>query len=323
MLELNNLSELTVSSILSALDLASSKYTIEKNSTELITSTQDIPELVKYYLVCKKVSGLAEGTLENYLYICRLFFQIVGKSPEDVTSNDIRVFLYHYQTTYKVSSRTLDKYREVICRFFHWAHRETYISKNPASNIGPIKYQSKPREPLTQVDLEHLRRACQRPRDIAILETFYSTGCRLSELCNIKLSDIDWDSKTVCIFGKGQKYRYSFLNAKAEVALKEYLNSRTDNNEYLFVSDRAPYGQMHKCGIQKIIRGIAERSGSNINKRVIPHVIRHTTATRMLENKADITSIQTILGHSNINTTMIYAYNTLENVKLEHRKAVV
>lgn len=125
------------------------------------------------------------------------------------------------------------------------------------------------------------------------------------------------------LFGKGKKHRISFLNAKAEVALKEYLNSREDDSDWLFVSDRKPYNQMHVSGIQKIMREMVGRTGNNINKKVTPHVIRHTTATRMLENNSDLASIQAVLGHSNINTTMIYAHNTLENVKLEHNKAIV
>ena len=113
------------------------------------------------------------------------------------------------------------------------------------------------------------------------------------------------------------------MNAKAEVALKEYLKERTDNSEYLFVSDRRPYGQLHASGVQKILREMAERAGDNVQVKVTPHVMRHTTATTMLANHADVTSIQALLGHENINTTMIYAHNSVEQVKIDHRRAVV
>ena len=282
----------------------------------------DVPEVVKTFLVCKKMSGRAEGTLANYLYVCRLFFRHVRKLPEDVTTNDIRVFLYQYQQYHKISPYTLDKYREILYRFFDWAYRETYISSNPAKNVDPIKYQRKTRKPLTQVDLEYLRRACERPRDIAILETFYSTGCRLSELCNIKLSDIDWENKTVYLFGKGQKYRYSFLNAKAQVAIKEYLELRESPTDYLFVSIRYPHGELSAAGVQKIIREIAN-AATKVKTKTTPHVFRHTTATEALKNGMPIEDIRKLLGHERLDTTMIYAKTSIEDVHHSHERYVL
>lgn len=210
-----------------------------------------------------------------------------------------------------------------MASFYSWMHIEGYIEKNPMLAVNKIKYEKKPRKPCTQTDLEYLRMACKTPKQKAILEVLYSTGCRVGELVILKKSDIDWQEKTVHLFGKGKKHRVSFLNAKAEVALKEYLNSRKDDNEYLFVSDRKPYNEMHKSGIQKIMREMAERAGDNINKKVSPHVLRHTTATKLYESGVDLSSIQTILGHQNINTTTIYTHNSLDHVKMEHRKAVI
>jgi integrase/recombinase XerD len=173
------------------------------------------------------------------------------------------------------------------------------------------------------MDLEYLRRACVTKKQRAILEVLYSTGCRVGELVILKKSDIDWDKKTVHLFGKGKKHRTSFLNAKAEVALKEYLNSREDEKEWLFVSDRKPHDQMHVCGIQKIMRQLTERSQSNVSKNVTPHIMRHTMATRMVENNSNLVSVQKILGHSNINTTMTYVHSTMESAQVEHIRAIV
>ena len=139
----------------------------------------------------------------------------------------------------------------------------------------------------------------------------------------MKKSDIDWDTKEVHLFGKGRKHRISYLNAKSEVALKEYLNSRTDENEWLFVSDRRPYNQMHVDGIQKIMRQLCERADSNMVKNVTPHILRHTCASVLVENNAKITSVQKILGHENINTTMTYVHTLIDDVKMDHRKAIV
>lgn len=309
--------------VIECLDVAAYGYEIRKKETSIVPFNAEIPGLVKTFLVCKSVEGYSKGTLYNYGKILRNFFLRLQKTPEMVMANDIRVYLYAYQEERGMSNRSLDKIRGCLSSFYKWMHVEGYIEKDPTMGIGKIKYDKKPRKPCTQMDLEYLRMACKTPKERAILEVLYSTGCRVGELVILKKDDIDWKEKTVHLFGKGKKHRTGFLNAKAEVALKEYLNSRQDDKEWLFVSDRKPHDQMHTSGIQKNIRTICSRAGSNINKKVTPHVLRHTTATRMLENNSDLTSIQAVLGHSNINTTMIYAHNTMESVKLDHRKAVV
>lgn len=312
-----------IQSILTYLDVTSYDYDIQKKETALTVYNHELPSAVKTFIVCKKIEGFSDGTLYNYTKHLTNFFLAVQKQPEQVTANDIRVYLYNYQQEREITNRSLDKVRGCISSFYSWMYIEGYIEKNPALAVNKIKYEKKTRKPCSQTDLEYLRMACKTPKQKAILEVLYSTGCRVGELVILKKEDIDWQEKTVHLFGKGQKHRTSFLNAKAEVALKEYLNSREDDNEWLFVSDRKPHNQMHVSGIQKIMREMAGRAGDNINKKVTPHVLRHTTATRMLENKADLSSIQAVLGHCNINTTMIYAHSTLENVKLDHNKAVV
>ena len=157
----------------------------------------------------------------------------------------------------------------------------------------------------------------------AILEFLYSTGCRVGELIILKKFDIDWDKKTVHLFGKGKKHRISFLNAKAEVALKEYLESRVDDKEWLFVSDRKPYEQMHTCGIQKIIRNICKNTNGMVTKNVTPHVMRHTFCTTAVEHNANIVSVQKMMGHSSLNTTLTYIHTSSESAYADHLKAVV
>ena len=309
--------------LFSYLDVVANDYDIKKKETAITVYNQELPNVVKMFIACKAVEGFSKGTLYNYTKHLTNFFFIIQKSPEQVTANDVRVYLYKYQQERNISSRSLDKIRSCLASFYSWMYIEGYIEKNPMIAVNKIKYEKKSKQPCTQTDLEYLRMACETLKQRAILEMLYSTGCRVGELVILKKSDIDWQEKTVQLFGKGKKYRTSFLNAKAEVALKEYLNSRKDDNEWLFVSDRKPYNQMHASGVQKIIREMAERTGDNVNKKVSPHVLRHTTASVMLENNADLSSIQIVLGHSNINTTMIYAHNTLEHVKLDHNRAVI
>ena len=174
---------------------------------------------------------------------------------------------------------------------------------------------------MTQKELELLRRACKTPRELAIIETLYSTGCRVSELTNIKLCDIDWEKRAVHLVGKGKKHRDSYLNAKAEVSIGDYLLHRKYQSEYLFCNDRGG-GKTTKDNIEKIVRNIAARSEIS-GKHITPHVMRHTTATQALNSGMQVQDIQKMLGHSNIATTMIYAQTSIEHVAAEHKKYIV
>lgn len=304
-----------------ALDHAAFQFDVTVKETSLTTTIDYIPPLLKTYIAVKKVEGLADGTLTNYAHILKNFFLWVRKRPEDVVANDVRMFLYEYSQSRKVSDRTLDKYREFICWFFHWAYTEEYIKKNPCSSIKAIKHEVRPRQSLTQIELEYLRAACDGPRDKAILEFLYSTGCRVSELSIVTKDDVNWKDGTVHIFGKGRKHRNSFMNAKCEVCLREYLNTRNDDSEYLFVSSREPHNKLSKCAIESIIKKIASRA--NLSKTVSPHIIRHTTATQALNNGMSIEEVSKLLGHSNVTTTMTYAKVSEENVRTQHIKHVI
>lgn len=151
----------------------------------------------------------------------------------------------------------------------------------------------------------------------------YSTGCRVSELANLKKSDIDWDKKSVHLLGKGNKHRTSFINAKAEIALKDYLAVRKDDNDSLFVSDRRPHKPMGKDGLEKIVRNISKRANENMNKKVTPHVLRHTMATTAIQNGMPVEDIRELLGRAKIDTTMIYAKTSLASVQAGHKKYII
>lgn len=309
--------------VITCLDVTAYNYDITKKETSIVPYNHGLPELVKVYIICRKVEGFAEGTLYNHQKMLQNFFQSMQKTPQEITGIDVRVYLHKYQEERGITNRSLDKIRSAISSFFKWAATEGYVEKDPTYGIGQIKWSAEEKSGCTQVDLEYLRMACKAPKHKAILELFYSSGCRISELVRLKKSDLDFREGTVQLLGKGKKYRVSYINAKAEVALKEYLASRVDDNEALFVSDRRPYKPMSTDGIRRIIRLAEESVRENLSVHVTPHTLRHTTATTMLANKADITSIQALLGHSNINTTMVYAHKSLADVKADHRKAVI
>lgn len=307
--------------ICTALDRAARRYDIQEKETALAIDADPIPALVKTYIVVKKTEGLSNGTLQNYALILRTFFDWCRKSPVDVNANDIRVFLYEYSANRKVSDRTLDKYRQMICWFFSWARGEEYIPHNPARAIKAIKHEVKERQALTQLEMEQLRSGCETVRDRAVLELMYSTGCRVSELAGLKRSDINWQDGTVHLFGKGRKHRTSYLNARATVALKAYLRTRTDSSDALIVTERAPHKPVSKETIEAVLRRIAETSG--IGRKVTPHVIRHTTATIAVNAGMPIEDVSKLLGHASVNTTMIYAKPTAGKIKSEHIRCVV
>lgn len=296
-------------------------YEIESRNTEIVPYTGYLPECYKVYFVTMKIEGMSKKTLELYNLYLKDFFMFMNKDIKEITANDIRVYLYTVQSERGISNRTLDGRRSVIHAFLEWATNEEYIPRNPCRNIKPIKYERKERNPLTAMELEQVRNACETLRDKAIVEMFYSTGCRVTEMERMNRSDVDFAKGEVELFGKGDKHRTSYINARAELALKKYLFSRGDDNEALFVSERKPHGRLKKAAIEKVVHQIGERAG--IQRNLFPHLIRHTTATDGLDRGMDVTQIQKMLGHSNVATTMIYAKVSEQNVKNEHRKCIV
>ena len=215
----------------------------------------------------------------------------------------------------------MDGKRLVINTFFEWCRDEGYINKNPCKQIHPIKYEAKPREPLTGIELGLVRDACKTYREKAIIETLYSTGCRVTELVRLKKTDVDFQKGEVYLFGKGNKHRTSYINAKAEVALKKYLFTRMDDTHALFVSERKPHQGLKKTSIEKIVREIGQRSG--IGRRVFPHLIRHTTGTDALMRGMTLPELQELFGHVKPETTMIYAKTCRDNIKHNHQRCIV
>lgn len=235
------------------LDLAAKNFDVVKKETQIVPYGQEIPKAVEIYIASKKIEGLSEKSLYLYLIVLKDFFRFVAKPLEKVSANDIRIYLYQYQKERGISNRTLDTRRTVLCSFFNWMAAEEYISKNPAIHITPIKYERKHKKSMTQMDLEKVRMACKTKREKAIVELLYSTGCRVSELCNLNITDVNFETKEVALFGKGSKHRTSYINARAEVALKEYLESRSDESPALIVHDTKPNIRMKKSGIERVI----------------------------------------------------------------------
>lgn len=296
-------------------------YDIEDRETALSPCTTLMMECYQAFIVSKKIEGISDNTLKTYNYYMQDFFKNIFKPLENISTNDIRIYLYNLQKRRNIGNRSLDSRRIVISSFFNYCVQEGYIQNNPCSKIGNIKFEQIPRKPLSDVEIELLRGACRTYREKAILEVFYSTGCRVTELINLNKSDVNFQDKEVYLFGKGNKHRTSYLNAKAEVALKKYLFTRTDSGDALFVTERKPYKRLSKNSVEAIIKMLGERG--NLQRPIYPHLIRHTTATDALNRGMDVTMVQKLLGHSKIETTMIYSKINPEMVKHNHKKFII
>lgn len=298
-------------------------YDISLKETRIVIYNSELPKLAEMFIVCKKIEGFSEGTLYNYTRCLKNFFLYVQKAPEQIQTNDVRIYMYKYQEERKISNRTLDKIRNCLASFYKWMYVEGYIEKDPMIPIKQIKYEKKEKKSLEQIELEYLRKHYKSVKEKAIVEFLYSTGCRVSELCGVKLIDINLDKKTVIVLGKGRKYRTVMLNAKSLVALESYMKVRQGDSEYLFVSDRYPYKPLHSDGVQKIIRLLCERASEDRRMYVTPHILRHTFATTARKNGMPIENISKLLGHSNVNTTLIYAKTNNDELRVEHEKYVI
>jgi site-specific recombinase XerD len=301
----------------SLLDKVASDYDITEKTTALAVIESE-PKLIRLYLASKKLEGISDNTLNLYSNRLRIFFETVYKQPQDIQTNDIRMFLVQYQMQTKVSDRTLDKIRQILNCFFEWCKNEEYISKNPCKNIKEIKYEVEPRHSLTRYQLEQVRRLCKTKRDLAIVDMLYSTGCRVTELINIKFSDIDTTDNSIQIIGKGRKHNTVYLNDTALISLQDYIDTeRKGESEYLFVSHYSPYNQITSRTVQHMFKNMC------VDFKLTPHIIRHTSATLALQSGMSITQVQKMLGHSSVNTTQIYAETSQEEIALAHKRYVI
>ena len=296
-------------------------YDCKPITTEIVTVNSEVKNLLNHYLVSKKISGLSENSLKLYNLYISDFISKTNKNISDMNNLDIKLYLFNYQNIHKISNRTLESRRIIICSFFNWLFNNEYISKNIAGNIEPIKYEKKHRKSMSEMDLEKIRKYVTDVRDTAIIEMLYSTGCRVTELVTLNREDVDFQSKEVKLFGKGAKHRVSFLNARAEISLKNYLATRTDNNPALFVSLRKPHERLSKFAIEKFIRKM--NNDISLTTYVTPHIFRHTTATMALNRGMNVVDVSKILGHSKLETTMEYITSNLDKIKSYHKNVII
>ena len=303
----------------SVIYLTLNDFDVTAKTTDLAVINDELPREAKIYLAARLVDGLSEKTLTQYKSTLDKFFSMIIKPVNEITTEDCRLFFYRIQSTSKMSNRTLDNYRSYLMAFFTWLNDNEYIQRNPCAPIKPFKYEKKVKKALTDMEIEKIRHAAKNDYERAIIEVLYSTGCRVSELVNIKLEDIDMQNGEVNILhGKGNKQRIGYLSAKAVLAIQDYVGARNYPTEYLFENFRQPHNQLTTRAIEKKTRELEDRTGIRIH----PHKFRRTTATHLLKKGMPLEEIQIVLGHENIGTTMVYAKVDADSVKRNHIKCM-
>lgn len=302
--------------ILALLDAVASGYDVTRKSTDIIPA-DTIPQAVRLYIASKSVEHLSKGTLSLYLLRLTQFFGVVHKPIDQVTANDIRVYLFQYKQDRQIKDTTLEGMRICLNSFFEWCVQEDLITKNPARRVPAIRVDCPERLPMSALELETVRGCCRTLREKAMVDFLYSSACRVSEFCALNLNNINWQDHTIRIErGKGGKGRTTFMNAEAEISLRAYLDTRHDDSPALFVSSRAPHDRLKVKAVQNEIQKILSRC--SITCHVTPHIFRHTAASLALQRGMPLEQVQRFLGHSRIQTTLRYAKTLQQDVHISH-----
>lgn len=319
------------------------KYEVQKRSTELATYSEDVNEkIIKQFVIGKTISGRSERTIRYYVSTVRQFEQVIQKDFDKVTAEDVRFYLAKRKLGGTCTDVTLNNERRNLSAFFDWTTTAEYTPRNPVKQTDIIKVAKKKKEAFTDMDIEKIRGACKNAQETAMVEFLLSTGCRVTEMCEVKINDLQGDCLTV--HGKGNKYRKVYLNAKAVFAIEKYLQERQDNNPFLFPAGKSireqkkrgikqaemnlwyqrpeciAEGGCNSSSIEARIRKIGKAAGV---KNTHPHRFRRTCATKALRTGMPIEYVSKMLGHESIATTQIYLDIGENELEYNHKKYVI
>ena len=289
------------------------RYEVTENKQQENNSEQNYVEL---FLSAKRIEGCSEKSLKYYI---EMMIATVGKSVKHIETDDIRRYLTEYQEKKKSSKVTIDNIRRILSSFFSWLEDEDYILKSPVRRIHKVKTGTNIKETYSDEALELMRDNCTEQRDLAMIDMLASTGMRVGEMVLLNRNDIDFNERECIVFGKGNKERLVYFDARTKIHLQNYLNSRTDDNPALFVSLKAPHERLKIGGIETRLREFGKQLGLH---KVHPHKFRRTLATMAIDKGMPIEQLQQLLGHRKIDTTLQYAMVKQSNVKIAHRKYI-
>lgn len=288
----------------------------EGNSVDDEVSKDD---LLAKFVAAKRIEGCSDRTLSFYSSTVGKMLCYIDKSIRKITTEDIRQYLVKYQSINNCSKVTVDNIRRNMSSFFSWLEEEDYILKSPMKRIHKIRSKTVVKQIISDEEIERIRDICSAQRDLAMVDLLYSTGIRVGELVKLNIEDIDFDERECVVFGKGNKERRVYFDAKTKIHLRKYIESREDDNPALFVTLDKPYARLNISGVEIRLRKLGKKSGAD---RPHPHKFRRTMATRAIDKGMPIEQVQKILGHNQIDTTMHYAMVNENNVKNSHRKYI-
>lgn len=300
--------------VVQKLTIALEKYDVSTKCTEIAVVDTESEMLLKKFLATKHVEGRSAKTIQRYQYILTRYYQASNIPFVETDVYALRLYLAQLETQ-GCNDNTINGIRSIFCSFFGWLFNEGFIDKNPTANLGAVKCKKVVRKPFSNTELELIKNNCETLRDRAIVEFLLSTGCRISEVTALNVSDINFATQECTVLGKGNRERVVFLNDVCVLHLKRYLNSRDTDNDILFVGKGNI--RLENGGVRAMLKRIEETSGV---ENIHPHRFRRTLATSLIDRGMVIQDVAAILGHANINTTMTYIYTKKENVRSSFRK---
>lgn len=304
-----------ISDIVNILVVSLSDFDIMEKNTDLVSLDSTNEMLLKNYCACMAINGLSKNTINQYSFVLSKVSDYIKKPFTEMTTYDIRYFLA-IEKQRGIANTTLEANRAILSALFTWMVNEDLIAKNPMQSIKPIKHPTKTRKPFTEIEIDALRSSCQTLKQRALIETLLSSGVRVEELSNLYIDDIDFVQTSVDVrHGKGDKERITYLSTIAVKYLTKYLSERKHPNVYLFTNKNNE--RLRPSGIAKILKTIGDRAGV---QNVYPHRFRITFATNLAARGMDVQEIQKLLGHSSVETTMIYIHTNDTQVKNSYKK---
>ena len=276
-------------------------------------------DLLSLFLAAKRIEGCSEKSLKYYQATTQAMLDGIGKPIKEIVTEDIRQYLTNYQRERHSSRVTIDIIRRILSSFFSWLEDEDYILKSPVRRIHKVKTASNIKETYSDETLELMRDSCSEMRDLAMIDLLASTGMRVGEMVLLNRDDVDFAERECVVFGKGDKERMVYFDARTKLHLQTYLDSRNDNNPALIVSLKAPFSRLSIGGVETRLRELGRQLGVH---KVHPHKFRRTLATMAIDKGMPIEQLQQLLGHKRIDTTLQYAMVKQSNVKLAHRKYI-
>lgn len=302
-------------------------YIVSEGTTALAVreSDEDVM-MVRKFLMSRKLKGCTERTISFYTAELKRALPKFQKPLKEITVDDVRWFMADKEVNSGCSRVTCGNTLRTLSTFFQFLSEEEYIQGNPVRKFGAYKVPKRKKEAFTEYEIETMREAITNPKLKVVFEILLSTGCRVSELCQIKKSEIKGNE--ILVHGKGQKDRTVHMNVKAVKALEGYMEWKCQeslNSEWLFPKQEYkhtvvyPDEHMDKGSVEQAIRNLGRKVGVHAH----PHKFRRTCATFALKRGMDLMYVSKMLGHDNLNTTQIYLDIDDETMKEQHKKYVI